>query len=340
MIYIISNSPGEIFTWVRPICQAINTKNPTTPIHILLTPCQYATGEEHRICQQFPGVLNVSTPSQTLKLILALTPQPSGTVIFLGGDPSYATKLAKKTKSKLIAYTENPLNKHKFDHIVQQSSTYNLMASGLTPYPTEEQSGLVLLPGSRPEHLDVALPFMIKITEYLSQPTPFTVMISPFAPIDTFQKLSNKYPKVLFKQQRSPNDLAPFKYALTIPGSNTLQLAILNIPFLMILPTHNSKILRLTGIIGLCLTIPILGSILKFIIIHIMARSKQSYALPNKLLKKKICPELIGRFSPKSAAETLNELINNKENYHNILKEFKHLHPKENAIKALLDTHI
>ena len=210
------------------------------------------------------------------------------------------------------------------------------MASGLTPYPTQTQSGLVLLPGSRPEHLDVALPFMLHITKHITPTIPFTVMISPFTPTQTFQTLCQTYPTITFKHQSSPNDLAPFKYALTIPGSNTLQLALLNIPFLMILPTHNSKILRLTGILGLLLTIPLLGNMLKFIIIHIMAKLNQTYAIPNKLLNKKLCPELVGRFKPKTAATKLNELISNKEAYKNTVNAFKTLHPTHNALDALL----
>jgi hypothetical protein len=337
MIYIISNSPGEIFTWVRPVCHAIHKQTPNTPIHILLTPCQYATKEETRVCQQFPGVLKVYTPSQTLKLILSGTHLISGTVIFLGGDPNYATKIAKKSKSKLIAYTENPITNPKFNYVLKQSKQYNLMASGLTPYPTDTQSGLVLLPGSRPEHLEIALPFMLDIIKYIHPPIPFTVMISPFTPTQTFQTLCQTYPNITFKHQTSPNDLAPFKYALTIPGSNTLQLALLNIPFLMVLPTHNSKILRLTGILGLLLTIPLLGNILKFICIHIMAQLNQTYAIPNKLLNKQLCPELVGRFKPETAAKKLTELITNKETYKTTVNAFKSLHPTHNAIKELLN---
>ena len=96
-VAIFSNSPGELFSWVRPVCYALRDRLSAVNIHIYLTPCQYATGEEVNVVKSFPNVVQVFTPSQTLAQIWSPTLLPDR-VVFLGGDPMYAKRLAKKAK--------------------------------------------------------------------------------------------------------------------------------------------------------------------------------------------------------------------------------------------------
>ena len=102
------------------------------------------------------------------------------------------------------------------------------MLSDLTPMPRSQRNGVALLPGSRPEHLAVALPLMAQM---IDDPSTVTVMLSPFTNQQTISDLQARYPKLLFKQMTSPNDLASFNLAITIPGTNTMQLAVLGSPF-------------------------------------------------------------------------------------------------------------
>jgi hypothetical protein len=318
--YIFTNSPGEVFSWVRPLCQRLSYEFKSIKIYIFLTPCQYATGEEYRVCQTFNAVYKVYRPFETIKNVYFSSNFSSGTVFFMGGDPMHARRFSKKTKSILVGYSENMKIKHLFDIAFQTSNTTNLMVSGLKPRPLNERKGLVLLPGSRPEHLKLAVPLMLDICKF--EPN-LTVMLSPFTRSDTIDKLKKDYSTVTFVRMTDPNDLSIFKYAITIPGTNTMQLAYLNIPFLMIFPSHNSKILRMDGVLGLMLKIPIMGRLLQYIILNLFLSKKRMYALPNIYFKKQICPELVGRFSLSQAQITMQNLINH--DYKKITQQFNRL---------------
>ena len=115
------------------------------------------------------------------------------------------------------------------------------MISAFDRCNSTNRSGLVLLPGSRQEHVDVALPFMIDMLSHISICEPVTIMVSPFIHETRFEQLSKRFSLFEFKRMKSVTDLSSFKFALTIPGTNTMHLSLSNIPYLMILPTHQSK---------------------------------------------------------------------------------------------------
>ena len=175
-VYIFSNSPGEVFSWVKPITESLAEAIDDVSITIFLTPCQYATGEEQRVCESFPNVDVVYSPKQTLSTTYLKSKEFSpGFVFYLGGNPAYPLRFAKKTQSKLLAYSERKFADDQFDLVIYQSRMNNLMVSNLVLTPTHEKEGICLLPGSRPEHLEVALPFMIDIVSSIHQ-IPISIM--------------------------------------------------------------------------------------------------------------------------------------------------------------------
>ena len=134
-------------------------KNPV--INVYLTPCQYSTGNEVSVCESFIGVSAVFTPLQTIKRMISIK-QHKGVVFFMGGDPFYAKRFALKTGSTLIAYSEHNWDANDFDLLITKSNNYDLMVSGIVQTPIENRFGTVLLPGSRPEHLKVAITNHVK----------------------------------------------------------------------------------------------------------------------------------------------------------------------------------
>ena len=58
-ILILSNGPGEVATWVRPVVQCLRQRYPdqtTLRISLVLSPCPHGTGQELAIAQRFPGI--------------------------------------------------------------------------------------------------------------------------------------------------------------------------------------------------------------------------------------------------------------------------------------------
>ncbi len=331
--YIFSNSPGEIFSWVKPTVARFHNEFPNASIHIFLTPCQYATGEEKKVCLTFPGVTHVYSPKESMKLLYINHQFSSGIVFYLGGDPLHAKRFSKQTHSKLIGYFEKKVSDIAFDYIYHKSESVDMMSVGLNPVPMKSRHGVCLLPGSRPEHLLVALPLMAQMVENLND---VTILFSPFTTDENLAKFSKQYASFNVKKMTDVNDLAHYKYALTIPGTNTMQCAYFKIPYFMIFPTHDSRILRLQGILGLFLYIPLLGPLLKFIILNLFVRSQKIYSIPNSKLGYKLCPELIGRFSVSDATHLLHVFLNNSDRYFEITRGFENFVLKQNSLDGVI----
>jgi len=332
LFYIFTNSPGEVFAWVKPLVARLNTEFPKSNIFVFLTPCQYSTGQEHDVCSSFNNVVFVYRPMDTIKTII--NPKfEKGIVFYMGGDPFYPKRFAKKTGSLLIGYSENKLSTKGFDLLIFKSKYLDLMVSGLKPMSLDLRAKAVLLPGSRSEHLDVALPMMLKIAD---NSIAFDVMLSPFTTPNLLESLNLKYPNINFRILKNSNDLASYKFAITIPGTNTMQLAFLNIPFLMIFPTHESKILRLNGFLGLLLYIPLFGLILKRIILSLAIKWTRFYALPNKQLNKEVCPELVGKFSLETAKKLWSQFVLDRTGYDSCIKELAYFNETKDPLDDVI----
>lgn len=107
-IVILTNGPGEVATWVKPVVQALVkqtvAKQDTQPIRIsvMLSPCPHASGQEHITLAQYPEVDRVQSADHFFKFLLTGKTaenwdwHPNGVVVFLGGDQLYTVLVAKR----------------------------------------------------------------------------------------------------------------------------------------------------------------------------------------------------------------------------------------------------
>ncbi|MGF1491662.1 MAG: lipid-A-disaccharide synthase [Microcoleaceae cyanobacterium] len=119
-ILILSNGPGELTTWVRPVVQALRQQfsqvSPTTDfnvrISVVLSPCPHATGREADIAQSYPQVDRVQAAQGFWPFLLQGRTlehwdwAPRGVVVFLGGDQFFALAIAKRLKYRSVIYAE------------------------------------------------------------------------------------------------------------------------------------------------------------------------------------------------------------------------------------------
>jgi lipid-A-disaccharide synthase len=98
------------------------------------------------------------------------------------------------------------------------------------------------------------------------------------------------------------------RLAITIPGTNTLELALAGLPSLVLLPLHKPELLPLEGIWHWLLLLPGARAFKQSFIRRLEARIPH-LALPNQWLGERVFPELRGVFSPAEvAAEGLSLL--------------------------------
>ncbi|MEZ4608598.1 MAG: hypothetical protein R2865_17865 [Deinococcales bacterium] len=114
---LVTNGPGELYTWVKPILAVIRQHYPAYRVIISLIPCQFASGDEARIAQSF-GADGVSSVSEFVRLMSLGTLPPAfnrdiqGFVLSLGGNGAMAAQLAQKLDYPLYRYSFVP-SKHK-----------------------------------------------------------------------------------------------------------------------------------------------------------------------------------------------------------------------------------
>ena len=64
-ILILSNGPGEITTWVRPVVVSLRNlfgnDSSQVRISVMLSPCPHSTGQEYNIVKNYIGVDRVQS---------------------------------------------------------------------------------------------------------------------------------------------------------------------------------------------------------------------------------------------------------------------------------------
>lgn len=56
-LIILTNGPGEVTTWLRPVVQAVRAHWGSLPrISVVLAPCSHSTGQEAAIARSYPEV--------------------------------------------------------------------------------------------------------------------------------------------------------------------------------------------------------------------------------------------------------------------------------------------
>lgn len=215
-IVILSNGPGELATWVRPVLQELQPLlSRSSRVSILLSPCAHAGGNEQQIAQSFPGVDRVLGPEYFFVFLLwGTTPErwqwhQQGVVVFLGGDQFYAVAMGKRLGYRIVTYAEwsprwlpwidrcgvaRPEMLQQVPHRYHSKVAVvgNLMtdiqpdedtASCLSQLGWDAETEIVgFLPGSKPAKLQVGVPYCLAIANHLHHHRPQTKFIIPVAP--------------------------------------------------------------------------------------------------------------------------------------------------------------
>jgi lipid-A-disaccharide synthase len=101
-------------------------------------------------------------------------------------------------------------------------------------------------------------------------------------------------------------------FALTLPGTNNIELAALGTPMLIILPLNKPELIPLQGLIGLIGEIPLLGGFIKRSIIPKKVQKREYISLVNYLAEKEIVPEMVGEINSTDLSDKVINLVNNE----------------------------
>ncbi|PSB12276.1 lipid-A-disaccharide synthase [Pleurocapsa sp. CCALA 161] len=235
-IVILSNAPGEVTTWVRPVVKALERvfeDRAIIRISVLLSPCPHSTGKEAEIASSYPAVDRVLPATEFWSFLLWGKTKDNwqwhqrGIVVFLGGDQFYTVAISRRLGYSSLIYTEWDARWYRFvdrfaamnqKAIAQVPKSYrykfslvgDLMADVALEVKSKSKSNpnltsaflVGLFVGSKPAKLSQGVPLCLAIAEEIQQQLPQTKFMIPVAPTLDLVTLSNY-------ASRQHNDLIP-----------------------------------------------------------------------------------------------------------------------------------
>ncbi|MEA5599624.1 lipid-A-disaccharide synthase [Nostoc sp. UHCC 0252] len=224
-ILILSNGPGEVTTWVRPVVRALRQKfgddRNQVRISVVLSPCSNASGKEAAIALSYPEVDRVQGAEHFWQFLLWGKTfenwdwRSHGVVVFLGGDQIFPVVIGKKLGYRTVVYAEWEARWHKWINRfgvmkpkvaadVSQKYAHKFTVVGdlmleaqeqvSTAYsllPTPHSPIIGLLPGSKAAKLAQGVPLCLGIAEYVHTKRPQTKFVIPVAPTLDLQTLAS-----------------------------------------------------------------------------------------------------------------------------------------------------
>lgn len=230
-ILILSNGPGEVTTWVRPVVQSLREQlgddRSQVRISVVLSPCPHASGKEAGIAQGYPQVDRVQRPEYFWQFLMwGKTAEnwdwrDRGVVLFLGGDQLFPVLISKRLGYRTVVYAEWDTRWHRWidsfgvmkpdlinsvvpkyahkltvvgDLMAEASQGLREEEKGIREEGKEEitKSELIgLLPGSKAAKLTQGVPFVLAIAQYIHAQRPQTRFVIPVAPTVDVQTIAD-----------------------------------------------------------------------------------------------------------------------------------------------------
>ncbi len=224
MVIFVTNGPGELATWVRPLAENLHGRLRMRPraigasisLQLVLVPCPNATGQEAAAAKKWSQFDQIRHPNQFWNLLLwpaRYGPWPKkGVVVFLGGDQFWSVLLSARLGYRHITYAEWIVRWPQWNDRIAAMSTKvrnqlpkrfkkrcivvgDLMADLSNFTKTDKNSVLpkgewiALLPGSKKAKLSIGVPFLLEVADHLATLRPQCKFLLPIAPTSNLKEI-------------------------------------------------------------------------------------------------------------------------------------------------------
>jgi hypothetical protein len=104
--------------------------------------------------------------------------------------------------------------------------------------------------------------------------------------------------------------MAEATLVVTIPGSNTGELAALGVPMIVVIPTqHGGETHPAPGVLGHLDRLPLIGPTVKLGLMHVWLHRNRYVSIPNRRAHRLVVPEVIGRVGARDVAEAARRAL-------------------------------
>ncbi len=359
-VTILTNGPGELWGWVRPVVSELRKRGHT--ISLWLLPCQFSSGYE-REAASFLGVDKLEGPSGFSRTWQEIIHEKTDKIIQLGGDTSFGVRMAKAAD---VAFTVYSYRAAKKIHGAKQLVAYpaqifndvqNVEAVGdlvkdslnmdVTPLgdlqwdwaEIKNSPRILFLPGSRPAIRNAAFEWLCELRADLQKKIPaarIRTLFSQFMPESEFHKWRSAGLEPVHCGAGVAMKNAD--YALTSPGTNNFELMHCGLPGLVVAPEKFLKFIPVAGALGFFADLPLIGLKLRRIGVEkILKRWNGFISLPNRTAGKKILNEIYGNITPEDAANEIFRDLSDPEALAATRKELLNMSGEPGAASRLCD---
>ncbi len=230
-IIFVSNGPGELATWVKPLAKELHqqielkpkSKTSSISLNLVLVPCPNATGNENVVAKKWLQFENIIKAKNFWELLIKpkkFVSWPSkGLVIFLGGDQFWSVLLSARLgylhmtyaewiarwpfwNNRIVAMSESIIEKLP-RRIQNRCSVIGDLTADLTHTakiddPLPSGKWIALMPGSKSAKLKIGIPFFLDVADKISKLMPDCKFLIPIAPTTNIEEIkyfgSNKNP--------------------------------------------------------------------------------------------------------------------------------------------------
>ena len=221
-IIFVSNGPGELATWVKPLAGELHkqialrpkTQSSLISLNLVLVPCPNSTGNENLVAEKwskFENIVNAKNFWQLLIKPKKFVSWPSkGLVIFLGGDQFWSVLLSARLgylhmtyaewiarwpfwNNRIVAMSESIVKKLP-SRIQSRCSvigdlTADLAETAKIDNPLPYGKWIALLPGSKSAKLKIGIPFFLEVADKISKLMPECNFLIPIAPTTNIDEI-------------------------------------------------------------------------------------------------------------------------------------------------------
>lgn len=361
---LVSNGPGELYTWVKPVLEELRRSAPSTRVSISLVPCQFAGGNEAAIAETFrPDAL--TTPNQYLRAAasgaaprgLKEDSAGSGAVIGLGGNAALTVALGKRLGFPSFRYSFEPRWQKGLDLLMVPDPQVltravrrgapradvrvvgNLVADAVQATERVPETGnphVLLFAGSRDSFAVHLIPFMIALVDRLGAELPGARFVWPVSrllrPETISAGIAGRWAATLggtagtlqdgavitpggFRLELGDEEqryahMRSADLAITIPGTNTLELGVAGVPAIVLLPMNRPELIPLEGAGHWLGLVPVVGRYLKRYAVKLFVEGLSvPVSLPNRMVGEDLMVEISGRIDPDGVAERATALL-------------------------------
>ncbi len=221
-IIFISNGPGELATWVKPLAKELHkqialrplAKTSSKSLNLVLVPCPNATGNENLVAKKWLQFENIVKATNFWELLIKpkkFGSWPSkGLIIFLGGDQFWSVLLSARLgylhmtyaewiarwpfwNNRIVAMTDNILTK--LPRRIQNRCsvigdlTADLIETATIDDPLPAGKWVALMPGSKSAKLKIGIPFFLDVADKISKSMPECKFLIPIAPTTNLDEI-------------------------------------------------------------------------------------------------------------------------------------------------------